>query len=91
MSVPKSRKSSSSVRRRRSHLHLNPVNIGTCEKCKAPSISHQVCGECGFYKGRQTVDNSRNTERALAKQQPKHDHTHEEPATAPVDEKKTEE
>jgi hypothetical protein len=67
---------------------MNPINVGTCEKCKAPALSHQACGECGFYKGRQTVDNTRNTQRALAKQQHTHDHAKEEPVTAPVDEKK---
>ncbi len=74
---------------------MNPINIGTCEKCKAPALSHQACKECGFYKGRQSVDHTRDAQRAIAKQQqasaPAHDHDHgnEKAEAAPDTEKKS--
>ena len=55
MSVPKSRKTSSSVRRRRSHHSLKPANVTVCEKCGAPVISHRACAACGYYNGRQVT------------------------------------
>ncbi len=71
MSVPASKKSKASVRRRRSHMHVNGLNLGTCDKCKKPVLSHHACKNCGSYNGRVAVDTSRGTERALKKA-----HTH---------------
>lgn len=73
---------------------MNPINIGTCEKCKAPALSHQACKECGFYKGRQSVDHTRDAQRAIAKQQQSHehadhDHGKAEAEAAPDSEKKS--
>jgi large subunit ribosomal protein L32 len=69
MSVPASKKSSSAARRRRSHIHVDPVNTGGCSNCGKPVISHRACGECGFYKGRQAIDHSREAERTIKKMQ----------------------
>ncbi|MBT5807857.1 50S ribosomal protein L32 [Candidatus Uhrbacteria bacterium] len=67
MSVPASKKSNSAAKRRRSHIHVDPVNLGNCEKCKKPVRPHHACNSCGFYKGRD----------AIAQVAPKtHAHTH---------------
>jgi len=51
MPVPKM-KVSRSRRNKRSankHIKLNPVS--ECQTCKAPIAGHQVCQNCGYYKG----------------------------------------
>ena len=67
MSVPKTRKSRSSVRRRRSHHALKSTNIQTCSNCKAPALSHITCKECGQYNGRQVVGGMEKVEKTLEK------------------------
>ena len=27
-----------------------------CPNCRAPTLPHQICANCGYYKGRQVVD-----------------------------------
>lgn len=74
MPVPARKLSRSKVRRRRSHDHLDPKNVNTCVKCKAPIMSHHACPACGYYDGRQAVDLSRVTSRILKRKTSTHDH-----------------
>ncbi len=53
---------------------MNPLNVSVCEKCKAPTMAHKTCPTCGFYKGRQVVDQSRKVARLLKKTGHTHDH-----------------
>ena len=69
MSVPARKKSSSSVKRRRSHKALKAVGAGSCERCKTAVRPHRACTNCGFYKGRDVLDVSRKAKRALASTQ----------------------
>jgi len=48
-------------------MSLDPVDVNTCENCKTPVKSHHACKSCGFYKGRQVVDNSRDAKREIKK------------------------
>jgi large subunit ribosomal protein L32 len=32
---------------------LKPVPVGTCPQCQEAKAPHQVCANCGYYKGRQ--------------------------------------
>lgn len=94
MSVPARKKSRSSVRRRRSHHHLNAQNLDTCKKCGAPVQSHRACAKCGFYKDRQVLDTNKQVERAVKKAAAAahdHDHDHDHAEEAPAQEAKTEE
>ncbi len=51
MPVPK-RKISKRVRnQRRSHHALKAPNLVTCSNCSALIRPHQVCGQCGHFKG----------------------------------------
>lgn len=53
MAVPKRRTSSSRRDKRRAqHDKVTPPNLIPCSHCSAPMVSHRVCPECGFYKGR---------------------------------------
>ncbi len=53
MAVPK-RKISKARRdkRRASNIKMTAPNIIECPKCKAPTVSHRECGECGYYQSR---------------------------------------
>ena len=42
-------------RMRRSHLALSVPGMITCPNCGELTLAHRVCGNCGFYKGKQVV------------------------------------
>jgi large subunit ribosomal protein L32 len=46
----------SQTRQRRSHHALAQAYASTCPDCGAPKVSHQVCTNCGKYKGRTIID-----------------------------------
>ena len=56
MPVPKQRHTKSRRNKRRSHLSLKEKSISLCPKCKQPVLPHNMCNNCGYYKGRQVVD-----------------------------------
>lgn len=56
MSVPKKRRTKSSVKRRGSHFALKGVTTMTCEKCGNKRLPHNACLKCGFYKGKSIHD-----------------------------------
>ncbi|MFO0927955.1 MAG: 50S ribosomal protein L32 [Gemmataceae bacterium] len=55
MAVPKRRTSHSRQGMRRSHHHLTPMQIQYCPRCEQPTIPHRVCGNCGWYQGREVA------------------------------------
>ena len=55
MAVPKRRVSKMKKNVRRSHLALSTPGMVTCSNCGDLTLSHRVCPNCGFYKGRQVV------------------------------------
>ncbi len=55
MSVPKKRRTKSSVGQRRSHHSLSKVTLNKCTKCGKSVKPHQVCAFCGFYKGKEAI------------------------------------
>lgn len=68
MSVPKRRKTHSKTRMGRSHLALKKVQGTLCLNCKQPVLPHQVCANCGYYKGRQVI---RTKEEVMTKREAK--------------------
>ncbi|OIO50785.1 MAG: 50S ribosomal protein L32 [Candidatus Brennerbacteria bacterium CG11_big_fil_rev_8_21_14_0_20_43_10] len=40
----------------RSHFALHPLNLRECPKCHYRILPHQVCVNCGYYKGKEEVD-----------------------------------
>jgi large subunit ribosomal protein L32 len=63
MAVPKRRTSHSRQGMRRSHHHLVPVQIQYCPRCEQPVLPHRVCGNCGFYQGREVEPEKKKTEK----------------------------
>lgn len=55
MPNPKRRHSSSRRGKRRAHDALPMPTIVRCPNCGAPRLPHRVCGECGYYRGRQVL------------------------------------
>jgi len=55
MAVPKKRTPSGRRNRRRSHDGLSAPKLSKCPQCQASIPPHQVCPECGYYKGRDVL------------------------------------
>ena len=51
MPVPKRKLSRKRRDQRSANKGLKPKSISGCQTCQAPIMSHQVCRECGYYKG----------------------------------------
>lgn len=56
MPVPKQRHTKSRRNRRRSHDALKKSTLALCPQCSQSIKPHQVCGNCGYYKGVQVID-----------------------------------
>ncbi len=52
---------------RRSHHALKARVLSLCPECGAPKLNHQMCLNCGKYKGRLVVD----VQASLAKKEKK--------------------
>ena len=55
MGLPGHRRPSGDKRRRASHFALKPASLTVCSHCKMPVRPHQVCANCGYYRGRQVL------------------------------------
>lgn len=88
MPVPKRKTSKSRRDMRQSTKFIRPQAITSCKQCNEPNLPHQVCTECGYYKGRKvlTTKNDRGAQReevrAAAAQKAaarnKQEHSHQE-------------
>lgn len=38
------------------HIHITPVSLTLCQKCKKPVRPHTVCKSCGYYKGNEVIN-----------------------------------
>lgn len=56
MSVPKQRHTKSRVNKRRKQIYINLPSLSVCPKCTKPVKSHTICGNCGYYKGKEAID-----------------------------------
>jgi large subunit ribosomal protein L32 len=55
MPVPKRKRSRQRRDKRFANKGLKVKAIAHCPQCKSPTPAHQVCSECGFYKGRKVI------------------------------------
>jgi len=55
MSVPKKRRTKSSVGSRRSHHALKKINLKKCPKCGRAVEPHRACSFCGTYKNKEVI------------------------------------
>ncbi|MBU6146564.1 MAG: 50S ribosomal protein L32 [Actinomycetales bacterium] len=56
MPVPKRKTSRANTRHRRSQWKASVPPIVTCERCRAPRLSHVACPTCGTYDKRRVLD-----------------------------------
>jgi large subunit ribosomal protein L32 len=57
MAVPKKKTSKSKSRSRRSAAwKLDTPARSVCPRCGGAKLPHVVCGNCGWYHGRQAID-----------------------------------
>lgn len=48
---PKRRHSAARKGKRRASISLRRAHVILCPNCKAPTIPHVTCKNCGYYKG----------------------------------------
>jgi large subunit ribosomal protein L32 len=56
MAVPKRKQSSARQNKRRSSVwKMSAPTLVKCPKCGELMVPHRVCGNCGYYKGREVI------------------------------------
>jgi large subunit ribosomal protein L32 len=60
MANPKNRTSKTRKRLRRANYKTTAPTTGACPQCHEPKLPHTVCGNCGFYNGREVVAKATN-------------------------------
>lgn len=60
----------------RSHHALKPINFSVCSRCGRPSVPHQVCRNCGYYRGRRVIDVLARLDKKERKKKEKELHEH---------------
>lgn len=56
MAVPKRKQSRSNTRARRANWKAAAPTYAECPQCHQPKRPHVVCGNCGYYGGREVVE-----------------------------------
>jgi large subunit ribosomal protein L32 len=56
MAVPKKKQSKTRTAKRRATWKTKATSYSSCPQCKQPKMPHRVCGNCGYYAGRQAVE-----------------------------------
>lgn len=62
MAVPKRKTTPSKRGMRRSHDALKVLGLVDCSNCGSKKRPHHICGECGFYDGRQVFEKPETAE-----------------------------
>ena len=55
MAVPKRKTSKARRDQRRANWKLLIPGMVKCPKCQVYKMPHRVCGECGFYNGKEVI------------------------------------
>jgi large subunit ribosomal protein L32 len=56
MAVPKKKQSKSRGDKRAATWKARPPAYAECPQCHQPKLPHRVCGNCGYYDGRQAIE-----------------------------------
>ncbi|MFN0060211.1 MAG: 50S ribosomal protein L32 [Planctomycetota bacterium] len=55
MAVPQRRTGKARKRKRRAHHAMVEVQRTRCTRCKAFTLPHSICENCGYYRGRALI------------------------------------
>ena len=61
---PKRKLSKGRRDRRRAHDALSPLHLVACPQCSALRRPHQVCPECGAYKGETIIEHKKEEKKS---------------------------
>lgn len=56
MAVPKRKTGRAKTNSRRSSHTLEAPAKSVCPQCHQPKLPHRVCGECGYYNGKEVIE-----------------------------------
>lgn len=56
MAVPKKNHSRQRQNKRRANWKGSVVQLAVCSNCGATKRPHHICGECGYYNGKQYIE-----------------------------------
>jgi len=56
MPNPKRKHSAQRRDKRRSHDFITAPHLTTCGHCGAAILTHRICPECGYYRGKQAIE-----------------------------------
>jgi len=56
MPVPKRKTTRTKRDMRRATHAIKAPTTSECPQCHQPKLPHHVCGECGYYDGKEVVD-----------------------------------
>jgi large subunit ribosomal protein L32 len=56
MAVPKKKQSKTRSRKRAANWKATAPSYSECPQCRQPKLPHVVCGNCGYYAGRQAIE-----------------------------------
>ena len=56
MPNPKRRHSAMRRDKRRAHDFITAPQMTVCSKCGAAILTHRICPECGYYRGKQAIE-----------------------------------
>lgn len=56
MAVPKGKSSKQRSHTRAANWKLSTPNVSECPHCHEMKLNHRVCKNCGFYDGKQVIE-----------------------------------
>ena len=56
MAVPKKHTTKSKRDKKRMHIFLKAPNLVPCSHCGKLKVSHTLCKNCGYYKGKEVLN-----------------------------------
>jgi len=83
MGLPARHHTKSRRNKGRAHQALRPLNLSSCKQCGVQILSHRVCRNCGYYKGKQIIDVLAKLDKKERKKRAKVLKEQEEEAKAP--------
>ncbi|PKB58974.1 MAG: 50S ribosomal protein L32 [SAR202 cluster bacterium Casp-Chloro-G2] len=54
--VPRKKLTRARKGRRLASYRLSPLHPALCPRCRSAKLPHVVCRQCGFYRGRQVLE-----------------------------------